>query len=79
MRLGAEALRQFASDPRFADARFTRDQHDLAIASLGARPAAQPAGCDDRRFAAAANRSNTDPDFGVAVVRQRLDRLIPLG
>ena len=41
MRLGAEALRQCRSDARLADAGFARDQHDLAVARLGARPAAQ--------------------------------------
>jgi hypothetical protein len=41
MRLGMEALRQCRGDARLAEAGFARDQHDLAIARLGTRPAAQ--------------------------------------
>ena len=41
MRLGVEALRQCRGDARLADAGFAGDQHDLAVARLGARPAAQ--------------------------------------
>jgi len=41
MRLAAEALCQCCGDARLADTGFPRDQHDLAIASLGARPAPQ--------------------------------------
>ena len=36
-----EALHQCRSDARLADAGFARDQHDLTVARLGARPAAQ--------------------------------------
>ena len=41
MRLGVEAFRQCRGDARLADAGFAGDQHDLAVARLGARPAAQ--------------------------------------
>src|SRR6516165_6487339 len=41
MRLGAKALLQLHCDTRLADAGLARDQHDLAIARLGARPATQ--------------------------------------
>ena len=41
MRLGVEALLQCRGDARLAEAGFARDQHDLAVARLGARPAAQ--------------------------------------
>jgi hypothetical protein len=41
MRFGPEALRQCCGEPRFAEARFAGDQHDLAVARLGAGPAAQ--------------------------------------
>ena len=41
MRLGVEALRECRGKARLADAGFARDQHDLAVAHLGARPAAQ--------------------------------------
>jgi hypothetical protein len=36
-----EALLQCRGDPRLAEAGLARDQHDLAVAGLGARPAAQ--------------------------------------
>src|SRR5882762_1411693 len=39
--LGVEALLQCRNDARLADAGFARDQHDLAVAGLGARPAPQ--------------------------------------
>jgi hypothetical protein len=41
MRLGVETLRQCRGDARLADTRFAGDQHDLAFAGRGARPAAQ--------------------------------------
>ena len=41
MRLGVEALLQCRGDARLADAGLARDQHDLAVARLGARPAPQ--------------------------------------
>src|SRR6516164_839738 len=41
MRLGPEALRQCRGDARLADSGFARNQHDLAVPGLGARPAAQ--------------------------------------
>jgi hypothetical protein len=41
MRLGLELLLQCRDDARLAEAGFARDQHDLAVARLGARPAAQ--------------------------------------
>src|SRR6516225_12161073 len=41
MRLGVKALHQCRDDARLADARLAGDQHDLAVARLGARPAAQ--------------------------------------
>ena len=41
MRLGVQAILQRRGDARLADAGFARDQHDLAVARLGARPAAQ--------------------------------------
>ena len=36
-----EALLQCRGDARLAEAGFARNQHDLAVAGLGARPAAQ--------------------------------------
>src|SRR5215472_10542337 len=39
--LRAKALLQFRSDTRLADAGLARDQNDLAVPSLGARPAPQ--------------------------------------
>src|SRR6516162_6321 len=41
MRLAAEALLQRRGEARLADTGFAGDQHDLAVARLGARPAAQ--------------------------------------
>ena len=41
MRLAVKALRQCRGDARLADAGFAGDQHDLAVARLGARPAPQ--------------------------------------
>ena len=41
MRLDVEALLQRRGDARLADAGFAGDQHDLAVAGLGARPAPQ--------------------------------------
>src|SRR6516165_1338762 len=41
MRLGVNALLQCGGDPRLAEARFPRDQYDLAVPHLGARPAPQ--------------------------------------
>src|SRR5262249_33519511 len=41
VRFRLEALGERREDARFADAGFARDQHDLAVASLDARPAAQ--------------------------------------
>jgi len=41
MRLGAEAFFEGCGEARLADAGFARDQHDLAVAGLGARPAPQ--------------------------------------
>ena len=39
--LGVKPLRQCRGEARFADAGFAGDQHDLAVACLGPRPAAQ--------------------------------------
>jgi hypothetical protein len=39
--LGVEALRQRRGDARLAEAGFARDQHNLAVAGLGAGPAPQ--------------------------------------
>jgi len=41
MRLGRESLLQCRGDAGFADTGFARNEHDLAVAGLGARPAAQ--------------------------------------
>ena len=41
MRLGVQAFLKCRGDARLADAGLARDQHDLAVARLGARPAAQ--------------------------------------
>src|SRR6516165_12806939 len=41
MRLGLEALPQCRGDTRLADTRLAGDEHDVTVASLGARPAAQ--------------------------------------
>src|SRR6516225_8238990 len=41
MRLAADPLFQRRGDARLADAGLARDQHDLAVPRLGARPAAQ--------------------------------------
>src|SRR6516164_11343512 len=41
MRLAADPLFQRRGDARLADARLARDQHDLSVPRLGARPAAQ--------------------------------------
>jgi hypothetical protein len=41
MRLGVKALLQCRSEARFADAGLSGDQDDLAVAGLGALPAAQ--------------------------------------
>jgi hypothetical protein len=41
MRVGVEALLQSRGDARLADAGLPGDQHDLAVARLGARPPAQ--------------------------------------
>src|ERR1700731_828337 len=41
MRLDMETLLQCIGDARLADAGFAGDQHDLAVARLGAGPAAQ--------------------------------------
>jgi hypothetical protein len=38
MALGAKAFLQCRGDPRFAEAGFAGDQHDLTVACLGARP-----------------------------------------
>ena len=40
MRLGRQSLLQCRNDPGFADTRFARNEHDLAVAGLGAHPAA---------------------------------------
>src|SRR5215472_17213748 len=40
MRLVAQALQKFGAQPRLTDARFTGQQHHLALAALGARPSA---------------------------------------
>src|SRR5262244_1658860 len=41
MRLGMQPLRQPSDDARFANSGLARDQHDLAVPCLGARPATQ--------------------------------------
>src|SRR6516225_5359354 len=41
MWLGAKVLLQFRGDTRLADAGLTRDQNDLAVPGLGARPTAE--------------------------------------
>jgi hypothetical protein len=41
VRLAVQALRQCCGDAGLADARFAGDQHDLAVAALGALPAPQ--------------------------------------
>jgi len=39
--LGVQALRQCRGDARLANTGFARDQHDLAVPGLDARPKAQ--------------------------------------
>jgi hypothetical protein len=41
MRLGVRAFFKYLGDARLADARLARDQDDLPVARLGARPPAQ--------------------------------------
>jgi hypothetical protein len=41
MRLGVQAFFKCRGDARLAEARLARDQYDLAVARLGARPPAQ--------------------------------------
>ena len=41
MRLGVKALLQCRGDARLADTGLAGDEHDLTVAGLGARPAAQ--------------------------------------
>jgi hypothetical protein len=58
MRLCVESLRQCRGDARLAEAGFAGDQHDLAVAFLGARPAAQ---CRSISSSRPTSRVSVDP------------------